>query len=55
MLDRPKLVNLVVFLERAAEGGAIKSANDALAFAETLQAVHMEIVRLDSTPKMVES
>lgn len=51
MLDRSKLVNLIVFLERAAEGGAIKSAGDAHAFVETLQAVHNEIQKIDNPLK----
>lgn len=44
MLDRAKLVNIALFLERVPVTG-----KEALAWAETYQAVNAEIVRLDNT------
>lgn len=44
MLTREKLVNVVIFLEKAPHG----SAGEARAWAQTLEAVHGEIEALDA-------
>lgn len=55
-LSREKLINIQIFMARAAEAGSIRSVQDAMAFAETLQDVAEEIAAIDkkSPPKKIE-
>lgn len=55
-LSREKLVNIQIFMARAVEAGGVRSASDAMAFAETLEDVSKEIAAIDkkNPPKKVE-
>lgn len=56
-LSREKLVNISIFLSRAAKApGTFGSIEEVMAFAETVQAVNDDIVAIDkkAPPKSVE-
>lgn len=55
-LSRDKLVNIQIFMQRAAESGAVRSAGDAMAFSETFADIAKEIAAIDkkNPPKKVE-
>lgn len=53
-LSRDKLVNITVFMRFAAEAGSLKTVNDIMAFAETLQNVQKEIKALEAPKPAAE-
>lgn len=56
-LPREKLVNIGVFMRYAAESGKLNNIQEIMAFAETLDAVRLEIEAIDKAnpPKQGET
>ena len=49
MLNKPTLINIVVFMERASK--SLADTKEHLAFTETYQAVHKEIAKIEKREK----